>query len=218
MAPQITFVQLTDYLAVPLKLFVKPDLLPSNTSTTTINDKSPISLHNITFHKLQSREIQSLISIVSPQIRQVLYFDPLPTKLTEFRIEKLRVEVPMEVVFQVRFKMGLIEYDDARKYLSENGMDLVLKKRDFKFKEKKTEVEVLIESESSNDGDGDDTIEFTLNENGEAKSRIDKRPKRTKATAKKDNEKDKKIKERYSFSGRRIVGDIATCIRVFVQE
>ena len=169
MAPQITFVAITDTLSLPLKIFTKKTvtkltkdpissapLYPHSQATLlSINEKSPITLINITESRLSLDEIGDLVSSIKKRVKAILYDmatsdTPKEQSLSKnkkpklnqqlglslgvltshrFTVDGYDVVIPMDVIYQVRYKLRTIEYEDAKKYLKrDTGMELCIKR------------------------------------------------------------------------------------------
>ncbi|KAI5955417.1 hypothetical protein CANMA_004597 [Candida margitis] len=142
--------------------------IAASTSTTTslsINEKSPITIHNINQIKLNQHQIKTLIDTISPRIKNILYYNLRRFhhqrtgtnesmeadnneqdlgvyddaafqfkniedyyKTTTFTINShYKVTIPVDVLYQVRYKLGLLDYDEARRHLRDCGFNLVVK-------------------------------------------------------------------------------------------
>ncbi|KAG5421522.1 hypothetical protein I9W82_000613 [Candida metapsilosis] len=256
MPTQITFISLTKEVAIPLKIFIKniptdPTTTSSSsnpqntssssssaTSTTTtslsINEKSPITIHNINQAKLNNSQIEHIVNAISPRLKNLLFYDlhnhqPHDQeeeeqeqqeskrgqffgepgsknenyfKTNEFKIDNLKIVVPVDVLFQVRYKLGLVEYDEARKYLRDCGFNLVV-------------VDRLLDNGASSpspledEEDGESVIEndAVIGDTGEIVDREMEEAGATNVTSR---------QKRHIFNGKQIIGHFATCIKVYV--
>lgn len=258
MPPQITFISLTKEIAIPVKIFIKnipsdptstappkPDR-PSTTGSTTnstttslsINEKSPITIHNINQIKLNNAQIEHLVTTISPRVKNLLYYnlhhnkqqllneegyevksvnetlgETFATagdyfKTTTLKIDNLKIVIPIDVLYQVRYQLGLIEYDEARKYLRDSGLNLVVVKRQ---QQQQRHKQAGGDGQEGNEsGNVPVTTESTLDDD-----EIDK----VQIKQEESNGINVSNANGYSghvFNGKLIVGDFATCIKIYV--
>ncbi|KAI5958287.1 hypothetical protein KGF57_002642 [Candida theae] len=237
MPPQITFINVAKEVVIPVKIFIKSIPQDPTTSSLSINEKSPITIHNIHHAKLNDSQIQKLVNSISLQIKNAIFYDLHDHQLRQqqeshdaieegtdrmqfgdgvynnedhlktstFKVDNLKVVVPVDVVYQVRYKLGLVEYDEARKYLRDCGFNLVVVKEIPKKGErsqKENEDDVL--HEDINENTGLDAVDVAETDKGEGSDEMPEvRSEETHYSA-------------HVFNGKQIIGDFATCIKVYV--
>ncbi|CCG22201.1 hypothetical protein CORT_0B04930 [Candida orthopsilosis Co 90-125] len=252
MPPQITFINLTKETALPLKIFIKnipldpttstpnkgslrnqqSNATKTSTTTTTslsINEKSPITIHNINQIKLNNAQIEHLVDSISPRIKSLLYYDLHHKqhqqedqeglgvndallesvnssgeyfKTTTFNIDNLKVVVPVDVLYQVRYRLGLIEYDEARKHLRDCVFNLVAIDR----QPNRQGSTCSVNKNTALSDVGFDDIKNTVGDDVE-----EGQPKQEKT-----DDIDGNGYSGHIFNGKSIIGDFATCIKVYV--
>lgn len=253
MPPQITFINLTKETALPLKIFIKnipldpttstpnkgslrnqqSNATKTSTTTTTslsINEKSPITIHNINQIKLNNAQIEHLVDSISPRIKSLLYYDLHHKqhqqedqeglgvndallesvnssgeyfKTTTFNIDNLKVVVPVDVLYQVRYRLGLIEYDEARKHLRDCVFNLVAIDRQ---PNRQSSTCSVNKNTALSDVGFDDINKNTVGDDVE-----EGQPKQEKT-----DDIDGNGYSGHIFNGKLIIGDFATCIKVYV--
>ncbi|KAI5955942.1 hypothetical protein KGF54_001444 [Candida jiufengensis] len=211
MPPQLTFIQLTNELTIPIKLFIKKyensKTAQSNTSniqSLSINEVSPITIHNITTLKLSSNQISSIVDKITPLIKPIVYDVGKQVRTYDLKIDNLKCVVPVDVIIQIRFRLRLIDYEEAKKSLSDSFFNTMIKDQTFSSK-KEEETEIVFNVEETDEPllNPDDIVEITdekINENQEEEEVVD----------------DKKNYSNYSLKGKSIVGDFTNCIKVYV--
>ncbi|CAK9438145.1 uncharacterized protein LODBEIA_P24410 [Lodderomyces beijingensis] len=227
MPPHIVFVTITNELSLPLKIFTKPNFQThTHQESLAINQKSLITLTNLTSanRRLNRVQISNLTRTISPRIKEILFNGPLPqsSQPFEFQVEQYRVVVPIEVVFHVRFKLKLIEYDDARKYLRDSGVEMISADWIFEFRDTRDDQgdddeEALVEVKREVGGgeeEEEEDVSFRLNEQGEAVL-ASGGGKRDESLENEELDQKKAVRS-YKLSGLNVVGDFASCIRVYV--
>ncbi|KAI5966374.1 uncharacterized protein KGF55_000683 [Candida pseudojiufengensis] len=220
MPPQLTFIKLTNELSIPIKLYIKrfetsknskTKNSESSTSSSTIqslsiNEVSPITIHNITTIKLSPNQISEIITKITPIIKPIIYDISKLIQSYKFEIENLKIEIPIDILIQIRYKLRLIDFEEAKKYLNHSNFTTLVKKSKFYSKKEDGNEERQVVFEEEENGvlnPNDDDIEITDAKNVDIP----------------DNEtikEDKKDYRDYTLSGKQIVGDFIHCIKVFV--
>lgn len=179
MPPQITFVKLTSYEVIPLKIFVKRKVQDADNSTKSlaINSKSLITLnnHNNYQTKLSTSYLTRLIDdILGSHLKKHLLTTPISEivkkKVTviNYKDDKISVKMVIDVQYLIalRVKLGKVDSSDwlllGVKTSDELYTKYALRKSGLGLMRWETGMKILIEDEEDNGNDQKKDILYSL--------------------------------------------------------
>ncbi|CAI5757825.1 unnamed protein product [Candida verbasci] len=132
MPPQIIFLQITDNISTPIKVFVRRSTTNGKPSSLSINQKSLITLKNKYHIKLSKNYLDNIIEDLKEDLEDILFHKNDVYSNIEVNKKGYKCIIPQSLIIGIRIELDLMNMEYVEKKPNNyNNLDLLIKEKMF---------------------------------------------------------------------------------------